>query len=48
MQPEQKGRTMKKLIAVLALAALSVSLVATAGARTREDQNIVQTAAGAR
>jgi len=47
MHPEQKGRTMKKVIAVLALAALSVSLVATAGARTREDQNIVQTAAGA-
>jgi uncharacterized surface protein with fasciclin (FAS1) repeats len=38
---------MKTLIAVLALLALSVSLVATAGARTREDQNIVQTAASA-
>ena len=41
---------MKSLIALLALAlalTLSVSLVATAGARTREDQNIVQTAVAA-
>ena len=38
---------MKRLIAVLAVLALSVSLVATAGARTREDQNIVQTAIAA-
>jgi uncharacterized surface protein with fasciclin (FAS1) repeats len=38
---------MKTLIAVLAVLALSVSLVATAGARTREDQNIVQTAIAA-
>ena len=37
---------MKTLIAVLALT-LSVSLVATAGARTHEDQNIVQTAVAA-
>jgi uncharacterized surface protein with fasciclin (FAS1) repeats len=39
---------MKSLIAMLALALmLSVSLVATAGARTHEDRNIVQTAAAA-
>ena len=38
---------MKTLIAVVALLAISVSLVATAGARTREDQNIVQTAVAA-
>ena len=38
---------MKTLIAVFALLALSVSLVATAGARTRADQNIVQTAVAA-
>ncbi len=38
---------MKTLIAVLAVLAVSVSLVATAGARTREDQNLVQTAISA-
>ena len=38
---------MKTLIAVLAVLALSVSLVATAGARTRTDQNIMQTAVAA-
>lgn len=39
---------MKTLIAVLALTlSLSVSLVPTAGARTREDQTIVQTAVAA-
>ena len=39
---------MKKLIALLALASVAVSLVASsAGARTREDKNIVQTAVAA-
>ena len=38
---------MKKLLALLAVLALSISLVSAAGARTREDKNIVQTAVGA-
>lgn len=38
---------MKTLIALVAVLAISVSLVATAGARMREDQNIVQTAVAA-
>ena len=38
---------MKKLLALLAVFALSISLVSAAGARTREDKNIVQTAVGA-
>ena len=38
---------MKKLIALLAVVALAVSLVSAAGARTREETNIVQTAVAA-
>ena len=38
---------MKKLIALSTVAALAASLAVTAGARTREDKNIVQTAVAA-
>jgi uncharacterized surface protein with fasciclin (FAS1) repeats len=38
---------MKKLIAVIAAVAVAASLAVTAGARTREEQNIVQTAVAA-
>jgi uncharacterized surface protein with fasciclin (FAS1) repeats len=38
---------MKKLIALIAVAAVAASLSVTAGARTRENKNIVQTAVAA-
>jgi uncharacterized surface protein with fasciclin (FAS1) repeats len=38
---------MRRLLALLAILALAISLTSAAGARTREDQNIVQTAVAA-